>query len=201
MYAQITITARYDSAELRQALAEQNGASAVTALDALQSTTFATKAVAIAPTVVAAQLLRDATAIVYFFDGPDTILVHITAATVTELKAQAKRVTRQMLPFLKSRRKVIRASLVVPELQQRDVLIINGERVALPNQILDVLSDKWLSRLVVPASIFALTAYRMSGTTAAQSAGIGVLAALIALLVEIGLFVYHAEEWKWKDVS
>jgi hypothetical protein len=200
MYAQITITAAYDSTELRQALIDQIGTSAVPALAVLQRTSFAPAAAAIAPTVVAAQLIRNAASIVYFFDGPDTVLVHITAATVTELKAQAKRVTRQMLPFLKSRRKVIRASLVVQELQGMDALIIDGERLTLPRQILGAFSDKWLSRLVVPASVFALTTYRMSGTTAVQSAAIGLLAALIALLIEILLFVYHAEEWKWKDV-
>ena len=200
MYAQITITAAYDRVELRQVLIDQIGASAVPALKVLQRTSPAAVAAAIAPTVVAAQLLRNAASIVYFFDGPDTILVHITAATVTELKAQAKRVTRQMLPFFKSRKNVVRASLFVQELQQADVLIIDGERLSLSRQILSAFSDKWLSRLVIPASVFALTAYRMSGTTAAQSAGFGVLAAMIALLIEIALFVYHSEEWKWKDV-
>ncbi|MDB5932994.1 MAG: hypothetical protein JWQ01_338 [Massilia sp.] len=128
-------------------------------------------------------------------------MVHITAATVIELKAQTKRVTRQMLPFLKFRKSVIRASLFVQEPQAADVLIIEGERLSLPRQILGAFSDKWLSRLVVPAVVFALTAYRISGTTAAQSAGFGVLAAIIALLIEIWLFVYHAEEWRWKDAS
>lgn len=201
MYAQITITAKYDGAELRQALTDQIGASAVPAIEVLPRTIFATSAAAIAPTVVAAQLLRNATIVLYFFDGPDTVVVHIKAATVTELKAQAERVTRQMLPFSKSRKRVISASLFVQELQQKNVLIISGERLSLPRQILDAFSDKWLSRLVVPASVFALTASRMSGTTAAESAGIGVLAALIALLIEIALFVYHADKWKWKDVS
>ena len=200
MYAQITINAKYDSAELRQALADQVGASTVPTLEVLHRTTYAEVAAAIAPTVVAAQVLRKDAVVLYFFDGPDTVLIHITAGTVTELKAQAKRVTRQILPFLKSRRKVIRALLVVQESREQEVLIINGERLSLPHQILNAFSDKWLSRLVVPASVFALTAYRMSGPTAAESAGIGVLAALIALLIEIGLFVYHAEEWKWKDV-
>lgn len=200
MYAQITITARYDSVELRQALIDQIGTSAVPALEVLQKTIFASLASLIESTVVAAQLLRGAS-IVYFFDGPDTVSVHITARTVTELKAQVRRVSRQMLPFLKSRKKVMRALLFAQELQEKEVLILDGERLSLSDQILAALSDKWVSRLVVPASVFALTAYRMSGTTAAQSAGIGVLAALIALCFEIGLSVYDAEEWKWKDVS
>lgn len=201
MYAHITITAKYDSAELRRALIDQIGSSVVPAMEALQRTNFAAMAAAIAPTVVVAQVLRKAAVVLYFFDGPDTVLIHITAGTVTELKAQAKRVTRQILPFLRSRRKVVRAFLFVRESPEQDALIINGEHLSLPVQILDAFSDKWLSKLVVPASVFALTAYRMSGTTAAESAGIGVLAALIALLAEIVLFVYHAEEWKWKDVS
>jgi hypothetical protein len=82
-----------------------------------------------------------------------------------------------------------------------EVVIINGERHSLPRQVLDAFVDRWLSKLVIPASVFALTAYRLSGTTAAESAGIGALAALIALVIELGLFVFHAEEWKWKDVS
>lgn len=200
MYAQITITAAYHSEKLRQALTDQIGTSAAPALEVLEKTSFAAVAVAIAPTVVAAQLLRNAASIVYFFDGPDTVLVHITAVTVTELKAQAKRVTRQMVPFLESGKNVVRASLFVQESQGADVLIIDGEYLSLPRQILGVFAEKWLSKLVVPASVFALTANWISGTTATKAAGFGMLAAMIALIFEIGLFVYHAEQWKWKDV-
>jgi hypothetical protein len=186
---------------LRQALIDQVGVSTVPMLEMLRETTYAEAAEAIAPTVVAGQVLRNAAVVLYFFDGPDTVLIHITARTVIELKTQAKRVTRQMLPFLKSRRKVIRAAFIVQESQEQEVVIINGERHSLPRQVLDAFVDRWLSKLVIPASVFALTAYRLSGTTAAESAGIGALAALIALVIELGLFVFHAEEWKWKDVS
>ncbi len=97
MYAQITVTSKHDSGKLRQALIDQVGVGTLPILKMLQQTTHAEAAEAIAPTVVAGQLLRDAAVVLYFFDGPDTVLVHIKARTVTELKAQAKRVTRQMI--------------------------------------------------------------------------------------------------------
>ena len=200
MYAQIFITAKYDSEELRRALAKHIGASALPALEALQRAGFAVKANEIAPTVVAAQWLRDEVTILYFFDGPDTILIHIYAKRMTEMKGQAERVTRELWPFLRSRKKTALAYLFARGGDEQGVLVVSGERVSLPRKLLQVFAEKWLSRMVVPAIVFALTAYRLSETSAAQSAGIGVAAALVGLLIEIALFIFQARAWVWKEV-
>lgn len=200
MYAQITITAKYDSEELRRALTSHIGASAMSAVEALRRAGFGAKGEAIAPTVVAAQGLRDAVTILYFFDGPETIFIHIFATRMTNLKTQAERVTRELWPVLKSSKRTALAYLFVQEAGEEDVRISRGERVSLLRKVVQVVAEKWLSRLVVPAIVFALTAYRLSETSAAQSAGIGVLAALVGLLIEISLFIFQARDWVWKEV-
>lgn len=73
MYAQIFITAKYDSEELRQALTNHIGASAIPAVEALRRAGMAGDARATAPSVVAAQGLRNVVTVLYFFNGPDTI--------------------------------------------------------------------------------------------------------------------------------
>jgi hypothetical protein len=100
-YAQVTVTAAYDQAVLRRALRAQMGANEVAPMFALMRTRFAKKAEEMAATVVAAQALRDAAVILYFFDGPDTITIYISAPAMAELKTQSRRVIRQLLPLLK----------------------------------------------------------------------------------------------------
>lgn len=200
MYAQVTVTASYDPAMLRQALIAQIGGTLVAPLFALQSTSFAGMAQTVAPTVVAAQSIRDAASILYFFDGPDTINVHITAATVAELKTQARRVTREMLPLLKKGKKVVKAAILVGSGQGIDTPIMNGARVSLLGQLSSVAGEKWVSKLLAPAIIFGLTSKLLGGTPAAASALYGCVAALLAFIVEVSLFVYHGDEWKWEEV-
>lgn len=200
MYAQIFITAKYDGEELRQALTNHIGATAIPAVEALRRAGMAGDARQTAPTVVAALGLRDAVTILYFFDGPDTIFIHIFAKRMTNLKAQVERVTRELWPFLTSRKRTALAYLFAQDKAKQHVLMISGERVSPSRKVFQALAEKWLSRMVVPAIVFALTAYRLSGTSAVQSAGIGALAAIIGVLIEISVFIFHARDWVWKEV-
>lgn len=200
MYAQIFITAKYDSEELRQALTNHIGASAIPAVEALRRAGMAGDARATAPSVVAAQGLRNVVTVLYFFDGPDTIFIHISAERVANLKTQAERVTRELWPLLKSRNRSALAYLFAQEKDKQDVRMISGERVSLPRKVVQAIAEKWMSRMVVPAVVFALTAYRLSGTSAVQSAGIGALAAFIGMSMEISLFIFQARDWVWREV-
>ncbi len=200
MYAQVTVTAAYDPAALSKALIAHIGATSVAPLVALQGTSFASMAQAVAPTVVAAQSIRNAASILYFFDGPDTINVHITAATVAELKRQSRRVTRQMLPELKDGKKDVKAAILVAGSQGLDTVIMNGGRESLFRQLVSAAGEKWISKLLVPGIIFGLSSRYLGGTPSVASALIGFVAALLAFSVEVGLFVYHGDEWKWEEV-
>lgn len=199
MYAQVTVTALYDRAALTQALIAEMGAQSAAAPDALKGTSYASMAEEVAPTVIAAQLICDAASILYFFDGPATIVVHITAATVAELKKQSRRVTQQMLPELKKGKKVVEVKIFVED-DAGDTLIISGERVPLFRQLSAVAAEKWMSKLLVPAIVFGLSSRILAGTPSVVAAMIGLVAALLAFVVEAGLFVYHGDEWKWKEV-
>lgn len=199
MYAQVTVTASYDRVALRKALIAEMGTQGVAPLVAMEGTSYASMAQEVAPTVMAAQLIRDAASILYFFDGPATVVVHITAATVAELKKQARRVTQQMLPELKAGKKVVEVKIFVEE-DAGDTLIISGERVPLFRQLSVVAGDKWVSKLLVPALFFGLSSRFLAGTPSVVAAMIGLVAALLAFAVEVGVFVYHGDEWKWKEV-
>lgn len=199
MYAQVTVTASYDRAALSRALIAEIGTQRVEPLDVLKDTSYALMARAVAPTVVAAQLIRDAASILYFFDGPATIVVHITAATVAELKKQVRRVTQQMLPELKQGKKVVEVKIFVEE-GAGGTLIISGERVSLFRQLSGVAAEKWVSKLLVPAVVLGLSSRFLAGTPAVVAAMIGLVAALLVFAIEVGLFVYHGNEWTWKEV-
>ncbi|WLI91461.1 hypothetical protein Q4S45_10170 [Massilia sp. R2A-15] len=199
MYAQITVTASYDRPALCQALSEHVGSQGVQPLVALKGTTYASMAPAVAPTVIAAQLIRDAASILYFFDGPTTITIHITATTVAELKKQTRRVTQQLLPELNKGRKLIDARIFVEE-EEGETLIMSGVRVSLLGQLSSAAGEKWASKLLVPGLVFGLSSKFLAGTPSAVAAMFGFAAAVLAFAVEVGLFVYHGDEWKWKEV-
>jgi hypothetical protein len=148
MYAQVTVTAAYDQEILRQALRAQMGATEVAAVTALMRTRFAKAAEEMAETVVAAQALRDAAVILYFFDGPDTITIYITARAMAELKTQTRRVIRQLLPLLKRGKKVVTVNILAEGELGIDSLILNGSRVSLLRQLISVAGDKWISKLL-----------------------------------------------------
>lgn len=199
MYAQLTVTASYDSLALRQALLAHMDATAVAPLFALRRTRFAPIAHAVAPTVVAAQAIRNAALVIYFFDGPDTIIVDITATTVAELKLQTRRVTRQLLPLLRKGKKLVDVVILASAGPGVDTPILNGSRVSMLEQLGSVAGEKWVSKLLTPAIVFGLTSRLLVGTPAAESALFGVVAALLAFLVEVALFIYHGDEWKWEE--
>jgi hypothetical protein len=199
MYAQVTVTAPYDQAVLRQALRAQMGPTEVAPLFALMRTRFAEAAEVMAPTVVGAQAIRNAALILYFFDGPDTITIDITASAMVELKTQSRRVIRQLLPLLKRGKKVVKVNVLAEGELGIDSPILNGSRVSLLRQLISVAGEKWISKLLVPTIIFGLTSRLLVGTPAADSALYGFVAAFLAFLVEVALFIYHGDEWKWEE--
>jgi hypothetical protein len=80
-----------------------------------------------------------------------------------------------------------------------DSLILNGSRVSLLRQLISVAGEKWISKLLVPTIIFGLTSKLLAGTAAVNSALYGFVAAFISFLVEVALFIYHGDEWKWEE--
>lgn len=200
MFAQVTFTAFYDPPMVRQKVLAQMGATAVPPVFALKGTRYAAQAYALAPTVIAAQSIRDAALILYFFDGPDTITVHIAAESIADIKAQTQRVTRQLLPLLKKGKKVVKVAILAAGGPGITTPIMNGARISLLRQASSVAADKGVSKLLVPALVFGLTSNFLVGTPAVESALYGLVAASLAFLIEVALFVYHGDEWKWEEV-
>lgn len=201
MYAQITVTASYDAGALCQALNAQLGPARTAPEEALKDTVFASSAQTVAPTVVAAQSIRKSVIILYFFDGPDTISIHVTATTLAELKAHAKRVTRQLLAALGKGAESVEATIFVETIEGSSTAISKGCRISLIRQLVGNAGEKWISKLLVPAIIFTITSMLLAGTPSAISAMIGLLAALLGFLVELTLFAYYGTEWLWEEAS
>jgi hypothetical protein len=85
MYAQLTIVATFSRPELSRKLIEQIGVNRVRLEIGLQGTPFE-RDMSIRDRIVATELIQNSASLVYFFEGSDTISVHIQAATVSELK-------------------------------------------------------------------------------------------------------------------
>ena len=151
--------------------------------------------------MVAAQSIRKSVIILYFFDGPDTISIHITATTMAELKAHAKRVTRQLLAALGKGAESVEATIFVETIEGSSTAISKGCRISLIRQLVGNAGEKWISKLLVPAIIFTITSMLLAGTPSAVSAMIGLLAALLWFLVELTLFAYYGTEWLWEEAS
>lgn len=107
--------------------------------------------------------------------------------------------TQQMLPELRKGKMVVEVKIFVEE-GAGGTLIISGERVAIFRQLSGVAAEKWVSKLLVPAVVFGLSSRFLAGTPSVVAAMIGLVAALLAFAIEVGLFVYHGNEWKWKEV-
>lgn len=202
MYAEITIIATYDRKKLSKGLLEQIGPNRVQPEVGVKGTIFEQDQASVKDRIIATEVIGNSASVIYFFEGTDTVTVHVTAATVMQLKTQAERITRQMRPmFDKKRKRAAKVAIFVQEAERSDELIIAGEYVSRISLFKSALLEKWLSKLLTPALVFFLATKALSGTTAATSAFIALAAAGINFVVEAAGFAYTANEWKWRDAK
>jgi hypothetical protein len=200
MYAQLTIVATFSRPELSRKLIEQIGVNRVRLEIGLQGTPFE-RDMSIRDRIVATELIQNSASLVYFFEGSDTISVHIQAATVSELKQQAVRVTRQLRPLVNKWKRVSASvSVLIRERGESADPIIEGEYQRKRKRMTDALADKWLGKLLSPAIIFPAT-YFLASSSAATSALIALIAAVVTFGAEAVSAARGAEEWKWKDAT
>jgi hypothetical protein len=196
MYAEITIIATFDRGQFSRALIEQIGSNSVLAETALKGTIFELSAANIGDRIVAAERITDVASILYFFEGTDTITAHVAARTVSQLKAQAVRITRQMRRLFTNG---CTAKVLIFTQEGWDQLIVEGEYVSRWRHFRAALSEKLLGKLLTPAIVFFLAVMFFAGTPAVSTAVIALLAAGISFTIEAAAFAYTAEDWKWRD--
>lgn len=205
MFVDLTITSLYgDAVAFEKKLIANIGKNMVIDMaNALQGTIFQNYVALDGPQIIAVEQMPGNERVIYFLQGNDTIKVHIVASTVVKLKKETVRITRQIANLIDTPGNGLKAeaSMFVAEVAGFDVLVIMGERVGRLKQFGGFMAEKWLTRLASPMVIFAGASIWLQATTAPTSAWIGLLAAGVSFLLEAAVFVYSADDWKWKDTK
>jgi hypothetical protein len=201
MHAELTIVARYDRQRLCDGLIEQIGANRVSSEVAVKGSVFERDLAGVRGRIIAAEVIGISASIIYFFEGADTVTVHITAATVTKLKAQATRITRQMgRLFSDNHSFAAEVSIFAREKGRLEELIVKGEYIPKRKRFTAALTEKWLDKLLTPAAVFFLGTLFLPGSTEARSA-IALGAASISFVIQAALFACTADEWTWRNAK
>jgi flavin-binding protein dodecin len=198
MFAEITIVAAYDRKTFSGKLIKLVGTNRSSVEQALQGTIFADSQATITSRIVAAEIIREAVSVLYFFEGNDTVAVHVTAQTVAQLKAQSVRITRQLRSQFEQPSKLSATVAIVTQEQSAFYApIIKGEYISRVRRITSRLTENWLSKIVAPAVVYFLTALMLGGTPAAVSGGIALVAAVASFLIEAISSAFVEDDWKW----
>jgi hypothetical protein len=135
--------------------------------------------------------------IVYAIRGNDTIVANILAKSLSQLREECKRISRQ----LSSKELKIgdtNASILV-EVNGVYSDILTGEKVSFRKRWWDAMCDKFWGRFI-PAIITAGAAsHFLANTPAVTSAIIGLVAATGGALFEAVIAARAGTNWKWKE--
>lgn len=203
MYLELRIAADYgNKANFVSELKKEIGINAIAVASAVQKTSLHAYAAIVAPKVIAAEQIQHKTFILYFLEGSDTIVVHISGQNVAETKDQAARIVRRLPKLFSQNKAKVKSSAIVYVANSMgfDTAIISGKRVGKFARFIDVFAERWMTRLITPAIIFSAAAAFLPATTFFQSALIGLIAAILALLIEGLVFAFKADEWDWTEV-
>lgn len=197
MYAELDLKFKrpIDSAQATESLKVIAGTNAIPIADALQGTPLQSN---MNSALVAEQVLNSAT-VVYFMEGNDSIKVHIVVRSLAEARKQCSRLTRQVSSKIEGLSEA-KATILV-QVRGTDEAVLSAQRVSFVGRWWADTSDKFVSRFATVFVTFVLAAMLLPGSTASQSAGIGLVAALVAAVLEAAVIAAKSEEWKWKDLS
>lgn len=204
MYLELRTVADYgNAASFIDKLNKQIGVNAVDPAVAVAQTSFQPNAADVIPKVIAAEQIQHKTYILYFFEGNDTIVAHITGQSLAVTKGQAIRITRGLPKLFDSPDVEMKSSAVIYAEDSRtlDIPVISGEKTTFRTRLLDAFTERWMTRVVAPAIVFWIAAAFLPGTTFFQSALVGLLAVLLSVSIEGVVWARKADDWKWKEVN
>lgn len=204
MYLELLIVANYGAQDrFTTKLESMIGKNAVDSLIALLQTSLSDRAEDLKSTVIAAERIQNKIYILYFFEGDDTIRIHIAGENIVGIRQQAERITRGMPKLFESAEAEMKASGVIYSVVPAalDVPVLSGEKTSFKQRLVDAFTDRWMPRLLAPAVAFWVAAAFLSNTNFFQSAMIGLGAALVSVIIEGLVFARKADEWKWKEVA
>lgn len=201
MYAELDLKFKQalDMRSARARIAANAGANQITPAAALQGTVLANEPTILAAALAAERIMNVAT-IIYFVEGGDTIKAHIVVRSLSDLRKQCARITRQLKGVFPAQPLVEATARVLVQVRGTDEAVISGRRVSFFQRMAETLLEKFVAKFVPAAVTFALAATFLAGTPAVQSAWIGALAACAGALVEATIAARNADEWKWKDL-
>jgi hypothetical protein len=203
MYLELRIVADYgQKAAFVTKLKAEIGINAVPHSVAIAQTSLQPYASIILPKIVAAEQIQHKAYILYFFEGSDTIVAHITGKSVAEVKEQAKRISRRLPKLFETLEVETKSSGVIYSVNPLgfDTPVLKGEKMTFWMRFIDAFTERWMTRLLTPAIVFWIAAAFLPGTNFFQSAAIGMLAVLVSVIIEGIVFAKNAGEWKWDEV-
>ena len=163
----------------------------------VQSAVAGTPLVAVANLALCAEQVSTRANIVYFMSGPDTLIANIFAKSISQIREQCKRISRQLSAQGLKVKKVGAAILV--SVSGSDIDILSGEKVSFFSRWLEALRDRFIGKFVPPMVTVFLASLLMAGTPVLKSAEIGLVAAIVGALVDAIVAALSAETWKWKE--
>ena len=195
MYAELIVTLKgqIKRQEATDALNEMIGGNSMVPQTALNGTPL----MQVAGRALCAEQISNRAIIVYFMTGTDQLVANVFAQSLTQLKVQCDRISRQLPSHDLKIDKVIATILVTDNGTDTDIL--SGEKVSLWSRCWESLRDRFLGKFI-PAlvTVFFASLY-MAGTPALKSAEIGLAAALAGALLDAVISAIAAETWKWKE--
>jgi hypothetical protein len=135
--------------------------------------------------------------VVYFMAGSDTLVANIFAKSISEIREQCVRISRQLASQGLKMEKVGASILVSANGSDMDILV--GEKVNFWSRCSESLKDRFLGKFLPALVTVSLTAQFMAGTPALQSAQIGLVAASVGALIDAIVAALAADNWKWKE--
>ncbi|MDQ0621612.1 hypothetical protein [Paraburkholderia graminis] len=195
MYAELTLILKVpiDRAEAVAMLTKIIGGNAVT----VQSAVAGTPLMTVADLALCAEQVSTRANVVYFMAGPDTLVANVFAKSISQIRAQCTRISRQLSAAGMKMKKVAAAILVSANGSDMDIL--SGEEVSLLSRWWEALRDRFIGKFVPALLTVSLAALFMAGTPALKSAEIGLVAAIIGAVIDAMSVAVVSETWKWKE--
>ena len=195
MYAELTLTLEkaIDRKDMLKALEKMIGGNLVAVKESVEGTPL----LAVAHLALCAEQVSSRANVVYFMAGSDTLVANIFAKTISQLRAQCIRISRQLaLHGLKMAK--VGASILVSA-NGSDMDILTGEKVGFYSRFWESLKERFIGKFV-PALVTAFLATQfLAGTPALKSAEIGLLAATLGALLDAIIAALASDSWKWKE--
>jgi hypothetical protein len=203
MYAELRITAEYgDAQQFAQKLRHEIGPNLVPQA-ALTNTALQPNSSLPMPNVIAIEQIQQKALIYYLGEGRDTIVAHVEARTVAEVKQQTIRVARRVPGLFEKTDADAKTNAVIYAVnwQGFDTPIISGKQIGRWKRFFDALSERWIARIVTPGVVFAISAAFLPGSSSYSSAAIGLIAAMATIAIEGALVIWKTDDWKWEEVK